>query len=204
MSNLPPLPTHAGRLPTEGYRFGRIIFTADQMRVYAEEAVRLERERAITYGGDERRHVICLCPDCVKPRAKLPLHHSRISDFVKSEFTGMYREAFVQGVRFAEKEHGISGQLDEPTDGWHDPNLPEHGPMPFSFAGLSEHAKEAAREYAESYARKALGLEREACAKICEAQADRFMQGSPMEGNKPYAATECAAAIRSRSQEGQG
>lgn len=30
---------------------------------------------------------------------------------------------------------------------------------------------------------------------VCEAQAERFMQGSPLEGNKPYAARECAAAI---------
>lgn len=41
-------------------------------------------------------------------------------------------------------------------DAWHDTNLPPHGPMPFSFIGLSAHAKEAAREYAEIYAREAL------------------------------------------------
>ena len=56
--------------------------------------------------------------------------------------------------------------------------------------------------YAGSFAEEAVRLERERCAEICEAQADRFMQGSPMEGNKPYAATECAIAIRARSQEG--
>jgi hypothetical protein len=41
-------------------------------------------------------------------------------------------------------------------DGWHDPKLPPHGLLPFAFAGLSEHAREAAREYAEIYARTAL------------------------------------------------
>ena len=46
---------------------------------------------------------------------------------------------------------------------------------------------------------KAVAEEREACAKVCEYQADRFMQASPLEGNKPYASHECAAAIRARS-----
>ena len=45
----------------------------------------------------------------------------------------------------------------------------------------------------------AVSEEREACAKVCEYQADRFMQASPLEGNRPYASHECAAAIRARS-----
>lgn len=41
----------------------------------------------------------------------------------------------------------------------------------------------------------------EEAAKVCEFQADRFMQGAPLEGNKPYAAHECAAAIRALAKE---
>jgi hypothetical protein len=73
-------------------------------------------------------------------------------------------------------------------DGWHDPRLPEHGLMPFSFVGLSEHAKEAAREYAEAYARKAISLEREACANIAISWSD-----------KSYEAEQIAAEIQARS-----
>ena len=35
---------------------------------------------------------------------------------------------------------------------------------------------------------------------MCEFQAERFTQGSPLEGNKPYAAHECAAAIRALAE----
>lgn len=49
----------------------------------------------------------------------------------------------------------VGGVAVSRADGWHDPKLPEHGEMPFSFVGASEHFKEAAREYAEIYARKA-------------------------------------------------
>jgi hypothetical protein len=41
------LPRHAGRLAVEGYRFGRVVFTAEQMHEFAEEAVKQERERCL-------------------------------------------------------------------------------------------------------------------------------------------------------------
>jgi hypothetical protein len=82
------------------------------------------------------------------------------------------------------------------------PPLPEFSH--FLENSTHEMQRDAIRAFARSFAEEAVRLERERCAEICEAQADRFMQGSPMEGNKPYAATECAIAIRARSQEGQG
>lgn len=45
-------------------------------------------------------------------------------------------------------------------------------------------------------AKEIAGIVLEEAAKVCEFQAERFTQGSPLEGNKPYAAHECAAAIR--------
>jgi hypothetical protein len=41
-SEFPPLPTHAGRMPWEGLRFGKPGYTADQMRDYvlADRAAR--------------------------------------------------------------------------------------------------------------------------------------------------------------------
>ena len=45
-------------------------------------------------------------------------------------------------------------------------------------------------------AKEIAALVLEEAAKVCESQAERFQQGSPLEGNKPYAAHECAAAIR--------
>lgn len=58
---------------------------------------------------------------------------------------------------------------------------------------------EAERDQLRAQLAKAVAEEREACAKVCEYQADRFMQASPLEGNRPYASHECAAAIRARS-----
>lgn len=42
LSEFPPLPKHAGRMPWEGLRFGKPGFTADQMREYvlADRAAR--------------------------------------------------------------------------------------------------------------------------------------------------------------------
>ena len=59
---------------------------------------------------------------------------------------------------------------------------------------------ERCNEYIKSL-EDAVAAEREACAKVCESMADRFMQGSPLEGNKPYASHECAAAIRARGHQ---
>ncbi len=50
------------------------------------------------------------------------------------------------------------------------------------------------------FAKMVAAKEREACATACESMADRFMQGSPLEGNKPYASHECAKAIRARGE----
>lgn len=43
---------------------------------------------------------------------------------------------------------------------------------------------------------KLIDIVLERAAVECGNQADRFMQGSPLEGSKPYASHECAAAIR--------
>jgi hypothetical protein len=42
---LPPLPTHAGRMPWDGLRFGKPGYTADQMRAFYAAGVKAERER---------------------------------------------------------------------------------------------------------------------------------------------------------------
>ena len=49
-------------------------------------------------------------------------------------------------------------------------------------------------------AKEIAGIVLEEAAKVCEFQAERFTQGSPLEGNKPYAAHECAAAIRALAE----
>lgn len=55
---LPALPegTFCSDLP------GHIGYPASGLRAYARAAVKLDRQR-----GDEKRHFICLCPDCTKP-----------------------------------------------------------------------------------------------------------------------------------------
>ena len=58
-------------------------------------------------------------------------------------------------------------------------------------------------QFARAIAEEAVRLEREACAKLCDEEA---AQNARMQLGDDYeeAANLCAAAIRARSQEGQG
>lgn len=81
------------------------------------------------------------------------------------------------------------------------PKLPEKDIISYDYAGIPIYAYTA--DQIQDYARKAVLMEREACAKVCDDKATRNFTWASENSDKYHAQADwaelCAAAIRART-----